>query len=448
LAGARIVNSLKWDQRLLKADVVGSIAHVMMLAHTGIITRREEEALVEGLRRINHGLNDGRLVLDPSLEDVHTNVEALLEAEVGAVARKLHTARSRNDQVALDEKLHLRSANLEVLEAIHRLAGLLLARAQEGTAIPLPAYTHLQRAQPILLAHYLMAHFWALDRSFQRYARSAEGLQACPLGAGAVAGTSLPIDPVYTAHLLGFPRAFENSLDVVGDRDHMVEAAFNAALLAVHLSRIAEDLILWHTSEFAFVELPAAVLGGSSLLVHKRNPDGLEMVRAKAATAIAGLTGLLALLKGLPMGYNRDLQEDKALLFPLMDGVLEALETATAALEGARFNTETMAAAAGGVVLATDHLEAMVKEGKAFRDAWTTAAGAAVEGAPKGDHQEAVMASIGARASPGGSSPGSLDLQFQQAQEALGRQAYRIGALAKQVKRAEALLLGRKEVKV
>lgn len=367
---AGYLTSLSVDRGLARYDLAGSIAHAEMLGHVGILPATEVETLRRGLRRIAREVAEGNFPWREDLEDVHTNMEVRLTELVGPVGGKIHSARSRNDQIALDERLFLRVATHSVAQRTYELASKLLARAREETGTPMPGYTHLQRAQPVTLAHHLLAHFWRLERDIDRLLATARRANVSPLGAGALAGSTLPIDPEHVARRLGFDRAFENSLDAVSDRDGFAELAFDLALLSVHLSGMGEELVLWASAEFGYLRAGPGLGSGSSLMPQKRNPDVAELVRGKAGRTIADLVALLVTLKGLPLAYNRDLQEDKA---PLLDALstteatLAALNTVVPDLE---FVRERMREAATDPTLrATDAAEQLVRQGTPFREA-------------------------------------------------------------------------------
>ena len=312
--------SLEFDRRLAFDDLDGSRAHVGMLERVGLLSGAEAEAVPAALDQVGQELHEGTFVFVPTDEDIHTAVERRVTELAGAAGAKLHTGRSRNDQVATDLRLYLQREGRVVARHTHELQEVLVARAVEaGDEVYLPGYTHLQRAQPVLLAHHLLAHFWALARDVDRWRDALVRADVSPLGAGALAGSSLPLDPAITADALGFARRFENSLDAVSDRDFVAEALFVLALEQVHLSRIGEEIVLWASEEFGFLRLADAYSTGSSMLPQKKNPDIAELARGKAGRLIGNLTGLLATLKGLPLSYNRDLQEDKEPLFDSMD---------------------------------------------------------------------------------------------------------------------------------
>ncbi len=437
------IASLPFDRRLAKADVLGSLAHAAMLTRAGILEPADGTAIARGLRAINREIVEGTFPFDEDLEDIHTNVEARLRKLVGEAAKGLHTARSRNDQVALDERLWLRETLVPILRGVHGLQLTLVRRAEENAGAVVPGYTHLQRAQPLLLAHQLLAHAWALGRDFERLGRVHHDASVSPLGAGAIAGSGLPIDPAYVAHLLGLREIFDNSLDAVHDRDYLASFLFGAALLALHLARLAEDLVLWATSEFGFLRLgPSA--GGSSLMAHKQNPDVAELVRAKAGRILGDLVALLTVLKGLPSGYQRDLQEDKPPVFDAADAVLASLGAMEALLASVEFDLRAMERAAQDPrLLSVDQIEALVAGGLSFRDAYAAVArtlGDSGDGGAVPDAPADARASVARRTSPGGTSPSSVARQFQSLGAVLGRQAYVLSVMEKELARADELL--------
>jgi argininosuccinate lyase len=362
--------SLSFDRRLAADDVTGSRAHVRGLVRAGILTSDEGTVVLAALDRVGVELAEGTLAFLASDEDVHTAIERRVTELAGQPGAKLHTGRSRNDQVATALRLFCKRELAAVAGKILALQGVLLARADEAGGAYLPGYTHLQRAQPVLLAHHLLAHGWALARDVDRLLATRRRLDVSPLGAGALAGSSLPLDPAATAVDLGFNGAFENSLDAVGDRDFVAESLFDLALLAVHLSRIGEEVCLWATDEFGFLRLDDAWSTGSSMLPQKKNPDIAELVRGKAGRVIGDLTGFLATLKGLPLAYNRDLQEDKEPLFDALDQLRRALDALTGLLATATFMSDRMQEAADSPQsAATDLAEWLVERGMPFRDA-------------------------------------------------------------------------------
>ena len=371
----RFSESVSFDRRLAPFDIAGSKAHAAMLAKVGILTRRERDAIHRGLDRLAREVAAGKFRWREDLEDVHMNLEHALTARVPAAA-KLHTARSRNDQVATDVRLYLKSAAAEVRDGLTELLRVLVRQARRNADVLIPGYTHLQRAQPVSVAHHLLAFAEMLGRDRDRFAAVIDAANWCPLGSGAIAGTTLPIDREFTARQLGFvdakgrPRVTRNSMDAVADRDVATEFTFAAALCAAHLSRLAEDLILWSSAEFAFARMPDAFSTGSSLMPQKRNPDSLELIRGKAARAAGSLQHLLGLVKGLPLTYNRDLQDDKVPLFDAHDQIALSLAVATGTVAGMTLNRARCAAAvADPALLATDLADWLVRKGMPFRHA-------------------------------------------------------------------------------
>ncbi len=366
----RFSSSVHFDVRLAPQDVAGSIAHAQMLARQGILTAEEGERLVSGLEQIGRELETGAFELDPALEDIHMNVEHRLGEIVGPLAGKLHTGRSRNDQVATDLLLWIRAAIPELRSGLLGLRETLVERASRELEVILPGYTHLQRAQPVRLSHHWLAHYEALSRDDGRLADARTRIRTAPLGAGALAGTTLPIDREQTARALGFEGPSRNSLDAVSSRDAALELLAALAILMVNLSRFSEELVIWSSSEFGFVEFDDAFATGSSLMPQKKNPDGPELVRGKSGRVIGSLTGLLVTLKGLPLSYNRDMQEDKEPLFDAVETTAGALELLSATLASLRVRADAMArAAADPLLLATDLAERLVEGGVPFREA-------------------------------------------------------------------------------
>lgn len=363
-------SSLSFDRRLYRQDIAGSMAHARMLARQGILTEAEAAAIVQGLEEIRREIETGEFVFDPALEDIHMAIEARLTAKIGEVGRKLHTARSRNDQVALDVRLYLAEEVAGLLDDLTELrrAGARLARKYFG--VILPGYTHLQRAQPVLFSHHLLAYdeMWRRDQA--RLAESLKRIKVSPLGAAALAGTTFPIDPEYVARELGFPEVFRNSMDAVSDRDFILEFLAHGAIIMVHLSRLSEELILWSSSEFGFVEISDAYATGSSIMPQKKNPDVAELIRGKAGRVAGHLMGLLMTVKGLPLAYNRDLQEDKEPLFDTVDTVRASVQLMAGMLGEIKVRPERMSAALhGGYLSATDLADYLVNQGVPFRTA-------------------------------------------------------------------------------
>jgi argininosuccinate lyase len=362
-------DSLPFDRRMYREDIAASRAHVRMLADVGLLENGECDRIVAALDRVESEMSDGSFVFAASDEDIHTAVERRV-TEIAPAGAKMHTGRSRNDQVATDLRLWTRSAIGEISELVIRLQRTLLTKAESAGVAYLPGYTHLQQAQPVALAHHLLAHGWALARDVDRLADTSRRLDVSPLGAGALAGSSLPLDPAATAAELGFAAVFDNSLDAVSDRDFVAETLFTLALLGVHLSRMGEEMILWASNEFGFVELDDAFSTGSSMMPQKKNPDIAELARGKAGRLIGHLSGFLATLKGLPLTYNKDLQEDKEPLFDAVDTVRLTLLALDGMLASTRFRTDRMAdAASSPYAAATDLAEWLVGRGMPFRQA-------------------------------------------------------------------------------
>jgi argininosuccinate lyase len=366
---ARFNNSYRFDWRLWNEDIRGSLAWAGQLAQAGVLSAAELAELSRGLAAVRDEFAAGRFVAAPNDEDIHSAVERRLGEIAGPVAGKLHTGRSRNDQVATDVRLWTLDAISRVDAEVRGLQAALLTQAEAAGAALMPGYTHLQRAQPILLAHWLLAHFWPLQRDRLRLADCATRTSVLPLGAGALAGTPLVIDRAALAAELEFAEISQNSVDAVSDRDFAVEFLFCGALIGVHLSRLAEDLILYSTSEFGFVTLDDAYSTGSSLMPQKKNPDSLELARGKAGRLIGDLVGLLTVLKGLPAAYDKDLQEDKAPLFDAADTLELALPVVAGAIATARFHHERMRAALDDAMLATDVADYLVERRVPFRAA-------------------------------------------------------------------------------
>ncbi len=372
---AAFSESISFDHRLWRQDIIGSIAHATMLEKIGVLTAVERAAIVEGLEQLGQEIADGKFKWKPALEDVHMNIEAELTRRVPAGA-KLHTARSRNDQVAVDIRMWLRDELADLDGELRALQRALVGLGERNAAVVIPGYTHLQRAQPVYFAHHLLAYVEMIERDRQRFIDCFQRVNVCPLGSGAIAGSTLPLDRELVAKLLGFvdtkgkPQLTQNSMDGVSDRDFAVEFCAGAALLAVHLSRLSEDVILWASSEFNFIKIADAYTTGSSLMPQKKNPDVAELTRGKSARVIGNLMALLTLLKGLPMTYNRDLQEDKERLFDSADTVRACARLMAAMLEHTSVNLESCRAAASDpALLATDLADYLVRKGMAFRQA-------------------------------------------------------------------------------
>src|ERR1035441_7579509 len=374
-AVAQFTESISFDRRLWRQDIAGSMAHATMLREAGFLTGGELRAIVNGLDAIAKQIKAAKFQWQAELEDVHMNIESALTQRVPAGA-KLHTGRSRNDQVALDMRLWLREQLVGLQEELRRMQRALVALGERESEVVIPGYTHLQRAQPVYLAHHLLAYVEMLERDCQRFQECLMRVNVCPLGSGALAGSTLSLDRELVADLLGFVDAkgraqvTQNSMDAVSDRDFAVEFCGSAALLAVHLSRLAEDLVLWSSSEFNFIQIDDAYTTGSSLMPQKKNPDVAELIRGKSGRVIGNLVALLTLLKGLPMTYNRDLQEDKERLFDTADTVRAAVRLGAAMLQHTKVNRAVcQAAASDTALLATDLADYLVRKGLPFRQA-------------------------------------------------------------------------------
>jgi len=362
--------SLPFDQRLYREDIAGSMAHARMLARQGIITDEECQSLLAGLAGILAEIEAGVFPWRLELEDVHMNIETRLREKIGPTGGKLHTARSRNDQVALDMHLYVRAQVDGLLEELRQLQATLADLAEQYIDAILPGYTHLQRAQPVSLAHHFLAYFFMLQRDRERLADARRRVDMLPLGAGALAGTTFAVDPAAVARELGFERRYANSMDAVSDRDYLVETLSALALVAAHLSRLGEELVLWSTSEFGFLEMSDAYTTGSSIMPQKKNPVIGELLRGKTGRVYGSLLGLLTVLKGLPLAYNTDLQEDKEGTFDAWDTVRACVRIATGALQTSRWRTDRMLAASGqDYMLATDLADYLATKGIPFREA-------------------------------------------------------------------------------
>jgi argininosuccinate lyase len=377
--------SVDFDRRLYRHDIEGSVAHARMLARQGILTGEERDAIVGGLIRIRERIDRGEFAWRVELEDVHMNIEAALTADIGIAGKKLHTGRSRNDQVATDVRLWLRDEIITIRAEIRRLQGALLDLAEREADTIMPGFTHLQTAQPVTFGHHLMAWFEMLERDHGRFADCARRLNVMPLGAAALAGTTYPIDRHYTAELLGFDGPMENSLDAVSDRDFAIELGAAASVLMMHLSRVAEELILWSSAQFAFIELSDRFCTGSSIMPQKKNPDVPELVRGKTGRVFGHLLAMLTLMKGQPLAYNKDNQEDKEPLFDTVDQVKGCLRVYADMIPAITPRREKMRAAAlKGFATATDLADYLVRRGVPFRDAHEAVGKAVALGVAKG----------------------------------------------------------------
>jgi argininosuccinate lyase len=362
--------SILFDRRLYAYDIQGSIAHCRMLAKCGIITDAEASAIIQGLQEIAAEIERGAFVFDVRWEDIHMHIERRLIEMIGPVGGKLHTARSRNDQIALDVRLYLRDEIRTILDDIRQLQRTLINLADRHLDVIMPGYTHLQRAQPIRLAHHLLAYDEMLERDHQRFTECLTRVNVLPLGAGALATTTYPIDRAYVAQLLDFPTLAENSVDAVSDRDFVIECCADASLIMMHLSRLSQEITLWCSAEFGFIELADAFATGSSIMPQKKNPDVAELVRGKTGRVYGHLQGVLTVMKGLPLAYNSDMQEDKEALFDVIDTVKACLRVFAPMLATLTLRPERMRqAAAGGFGTATDMADYLAAKGMPFRQA-------------------------------------------------------------------------------
>ena len=434
--------SMAVDERLWEVDIAGSIAHATMLGGEGILPEAEAEAIIAGLQRVGEGIRSGKLQFDPGAEDVHSEVERFLTDEIGAIAGKLHTARSRNDQVATDTRLYLRAKIVDFNRELRETQAWLLSAAKRERETLLPGMTHLQHAQPVTLAHHLLAYFWMFARDRERLADLVKRVNRMPLGSAALAGTPFPINRRKTATLLGFDAPTENSLDAVSDRDYVIEFLSAASLIMMHLSRLAEELILWSTPEFGYVRLDDSVTTGSSIMPQKKNPDVAELVRGKTGRVYGALMGALTMLKALPLSYNRDLQEDKTFLFEGVDTALASVRLMRLMLATAKFNSERMRASLrGDFSNATEIADYLAARGLPFRQAHEVSGrtvkfcnergkaieeltlaelqaihpGFAADVLPKLSHQ----AAMAARTSEGGTGMAAVDRQIELAEKSL-----------------------------
>ena len=364
-------SSISFDSRMFEEDIKGSIAHASMLGACNIIDKSESEEIVSELSKMLEEIKSGELKIDMSAEDIHTFIEGELTSRLGVTGKKLHTARSRNDQVALDIRMALKKEIDEITEQIKELIGVICSKAEENKQTIMPGYTHLQRAQPITFAHHLLAYCFMLLRDIERLSQTKERMNILPLGSGALAGTTYPINRNMTAELLGFDGISQNSLDGVSDRDFCIELASDLSLIMVHLSRFCEEIILWCSWEFKFIELDDAFSTGSSIMPQKKNPDIAELVRGKSGRVFGDLTTLLTVMKGLPLAYNKDMQEDKEAIFDAINTVKMCLTAFTPMIETMSVFKDNMRnAAAKGFINATDCADYLVSKGLAFRDAY------------------------------------------------------------------------------
>lgn len=361
-------SSIFFDKRLYNEDIIGSIAHAEMLAERGIIPESDAKVIIDGLNALRVRIAKGEIEFDPAAEDIHMNIEKLLIEEIGEPGKRLHTARSRNDQVALDMKLYARGEIAEIKALIKALIQTLWKKASENVGTIMPGHTHMQKAQPVTLAHHLSAYIEMLRRDYERVSKIDLG--ECPLGAGALATTTYPIDRLSAAKKLGFESVMKNSMDAVSDRDYCIELLSALSILMMHLSRFCEEIIIWNTDEFKFIELDDAYSTGSSIMPQKKNPDMAELVRGKTGRVYGDLFALLTVMKGLPLAYNKDMQEDKEAFFDAVDTIKICLPVFTGMVETFKINKDRMRQSAGlGFTNATDAADWLVKKGVPFRDA-------------------------------------------------------------------------------
>jgi argininosuccinate lyase len=363
-------SSIGCDKRLYAHDIAGSVAHCRMLAKQAIISEEEASAIIQGLGKIGRDIERGNFKFDDALEDIHMNIESVLTNDIGEVAQKLHTARSRNDQVVLDIRMYLRDELGVIMEALTGLRSALIHLAEKHISVIMPGYTHLQHAQPVLFSHHLMAYYEMFSRDRKRFEQTLESVNVMPLGSAALAGTTYPIDMDYTAELLGFPRVSTNSLDAVGSRDFVIEFLAAASIFMVNISRLSEELILWSSSEFDFISLPDAFTTGSSIMPQKKNPDVAELARGKTGRVFGSLMALLTVMKGLALSYNRDMQEDKEPLFDTVDTVKGCLSVYQRLIPRLSVNTNSLERWVNvGFLNATEVADYLVTKGMAFRQA-------------------------------------------------------------------------------
>lgn len=362
--------SLSFDHRFYKQDIRGSIAHVKMLAKQNILTDNERDKIIEGLNSIEADIDAGKLKFDDGSEDIHSFVEAHLIERIGDTGKKLHTGRSRNDQVALDMKLYVRDEIDELKDLLYELLGEVLNIMEENKSTYMPGFTHLQKAQPTTLAHHFGAYFEMFIRDFDRLVSTRKRMNLSPLGSGAFAGTTYDLDRDYVASILDFDTATRNSMDSVSDRDYLLELLSDLAIISMHLSRLSEEIIIWNTDEYRFVEMDDTYSTGSSIMPQKKNPDIAELIRGKSGRVYGSLISLLTTMKGLPLAYNKDMQEDKEMSFDAIDTVKSLIKLMSGMLSSMKFNHERMAKSArGGFTNATDAADYLVKKNVAFRDA-------------------------------------------------------------------------------
>ena len=433
--------SLHYDQRLYTQDIAGSIAHARMLAKQEIISDEDCEAIVAGLANVRREIEQDTFPWRTELEDIHMNIERRLFELIGEPALRLHTARSRNDQVALDVRMYVKDAIRDVVAALHGVRSAFVALAEKHPRLPMPGYTHLQRAQPVLFSHHMLAYYEMFTRDAERFQQAYNRADVLPLGSGALAGLPYPIDRQFVADELGFSRISSNSMDAVSDRDFLLDFHSASAICAMHLSRLSEELVLWSSEEFSFIRMPDEFTTGSSIMPQKRNPDFAEIARGKTGRVYGSLMGLLTMLKGLPLTYNRDMQEDKEGFFDTHDTILSTLKIFGDMLAGISVNEDRLRqSASGGYVLATDIADYLVAKGVPFREAYRVVAKLSEQASSRGVGFEditieeykslsdlferdvfeiTVDSSIAARDVPGGTSQGKVLHAIQMARTVL-----------------------------
>lgn len=441
-AVVKYTTSLPFDRRIYRQDAQGSIVHARMLAKQGIISADEATRLEEGLKAVKRELDEGKFVFKPELEDIHMAIESRLMELAGPVAGKLHTARSRNDQVALDLRLYARDAITETLSGIRDLQVSLVEQAEKNAAVPMPGYTHMQLAQPVLLAHHLLAYFEMLERDYARFGDCFKRTDVMPLGSGALAGAAYALDREFVAKELGFSATSQNSLDAVSDRDFVIEYMSAASICMMHISRLAEELVLWSSSEFGFVEMDDSYATASSIMPQKKNPDVAELGRGKTGRVFGHLSGMLTTMKGLPLSYNRDLQEDKEALFDTVDTLTSSLEVFAGMVRTLEFKAHNMRRSLDmGFILATDVADYLAKKGLSFREAhgvtgrlvnYAVGQGKTLESMSLEEYREfsplfeedirkiTAETSIDSKKVPGGTAPGEVSKQINRCKKMLG----------------------------
>ena len=441
-AVVKYTTSLPFDRRMYRQDTQGSIAHARMLAKQGIISADDAKGLEEGLKTVTKELDEGKFIFKPELEDIHMAIESRLLEIAGPVAGKLHTARSRNDQVALDMRLYTRDAITETMKGVRNFQLALVEQAEKNASVLMPGYTHMQLAQPVLLGHHLLAYFEMLQRDYERFGDCFKRTDVMPLGSGALAGAAYNLDREFVAKELGFSGISRNSLDAVSDRDFVIEYMGAASICMMHISRLAEELVIWSSSEFGFVEMDDSYATASSIMPQKKNPDVAELGRGKTGRVFGHLAGMLATMKGLPLSYNRDLQEDKEGLFDTVDTLVASLEVFAGMVGTLEFKPQNMRRSLDkGFILATDVADYLVKKGLSFRDAhgvtgrlvnYAIGKGKTFESLSLGEYREfsplfeedvrfiTAETSIASKNVPGGTAPGEVSKQIIRCKKILG----------------------------